>query len=427
MSDYLDINNEELLKDFFSEAEQQVFTLESNILVIENDPANHDAIDEIFRAAHTLKGGSATVEMHELSGFTHVMEDLLDVLRSGALAVSEPVVDILLKSLDVIKAMLSSRASGSVYGEDVSELKGALEAMIPAKEPKAKGSAKKPAPQTAPAAVKPAKTAPQAAEASPVDDIAGLLSEYELLELREAVPSGQGVFVIKVPFDESNPMNTVGGIQVFASIKQVGQVLKTIPDFDALYEDIFHETVMYFVSSDADSERLSRAATISDVTLAVSVSRYDLKSMQTAVQAPSSAPAAKAAVAPAAPAAPAQASAPVKSGDAAALSSGDEESSESPAEDTIAIRAVSITFSISSARRSSPRRPSTRAPSSSPSSSANFSRPRTATRKSSASCSTTSPITSRKSRTATTSRISRKTSTSSMRTCSTYLAGTRPV
>jgi len=70
MSDYLDLNNEELLKDFFSEAEMQVETLESNILVIENDPSNHEAIDEIFRAAHTLKGGSATVEMNELSGFT---------------------------------------------------------------------------------------------------------------------------------------------------------------------------------------------------------------------------------------------------------------------------------------------------------------------------------------------------------------------
>ena len=69
MSDYLDINNEELLKDFFSEAEQQVENLESNILVIENDPTNHEAIDEIFRAAHTLKGNSATVEFSEISHF----------------------------------------------------------------------------------------------------------------------------------------------------------------------------------------------------------------------------------------------------------------------------------------------------------------------------------------------------------------------
>ncbi|MDP3177219.1 MAG: Hpt domain-containing protein, partial [Spirochaetaceae bacterium] len=67
MSDYLDPNNEELLKDFFSEAQGQVETLEQNVLVLENDPGNRDAVDEIFRAAHTLKGGAGTVEMSELA------------------------------------------------------------------------------------------------------------------------------------------------------------------------------------------------------------------------------------------------------------------------------------------------------------------------------------------------------------------------
>ena len=105
MSDYLDPNNEELLKDFFAEAEQQVEQLESNVLVIENDPSNHEAIDEIFRAAHTLKGGSATVEMMELSHFTHTVEDVLDEIRSDRLKVDEAVVDVLLTSIDVIKAI----------------------------------------------------------------------------------------------------------------------------------------------------------------------------------------------------------------------------------------------------------------------------------------------------------------------------------
>ena len=77
MSDYLDANNEELLKDYFSESEMMVDNLESNILAIENDPNNREAIDEIFRAAHTLKGNSATVEFSEISHFAHIMEDLL--------------------------------------------------------------------------------------------------------------------------------------------------------------------------------------------------------------------------------------------------------------------------------------------------------------------------------------------------------------
>ena len=136
MSDYLDANNEELLKDFFAEAEQQVENLESNILVIENDPTNHEAIDEIFRAAHTLKGGSATVEMTELSTFTHTVEDVLDELRSDRLQVTEPVVDVLLDSIDTIKAMLDSRANGSVYQEDVTSLLERLKAFIPEKQDK---------------------------------------------------------------------------------------------------------------------------------------------------------------------------------------------------------------------------------------------------------------------------------------------------
>ena len=144
MSDYLDANNEELLKDFFSEAEQQVETLESNILVIENDPSNHDAIDEIFRAAHTLKGGSATVEMNELATFCHDVEDLLDALRGGLVAVSEPIVDVLLSSIDTIKAMLDARSNGSVYQEDITPIVQKINSFIPAKAPKKSAHVKLP-------------------------------------------------------------------------------------------------------------------------------------------------------------------------------------------------------------------------------------------------------------------------------------------
>ena len=144
MSDYLDINNEELLKDFFSEAEQQVEILESNVLVIEQNPEDRNSIDEIFRAAHTLKGGSATVEMTELSKFTHAMEDLLDEIRSGSVKVTGETVDMLLKSIDIIKLMLDARASGSVYSDDVSDIVNQLRSFIPAKPDKKSSKASAP-------------------------------------------------------------------------------------------------------------------------------------------------------------------------------------------------------------------------------------------------------------------------------------------
>lgn len=263
MSDYLDINNEELLKDFFTEAEQQVENLESNILVIENDPTNHEAIDEIFRAAHTLKGGSATVEMTELSTFTHTVEDVLDELRSDRLQVTEPVVDVLLDSIDTIKAMLESRANGSVYQEDVSPLLERLRAFIPEKNDK---KAKKTAPvQPAPVAP-PVQPVPVAAASAPAGD-APVLSDDEYAELSQVCEAGQKLWCVTVQFDESNPMNSVGGIQVFAALKACGAVLKTIPDFDALYEDEFYPTVKYYLASASSADDIEDVAFLSDVTL----------------------------------------------------------------------------------------------------------------------------------------------------------------
>jgi len=258
MSDYLDPNNQELLKDFFSEAYAQVDALEQNILVLENDPANHDAVDEIFRAAHTLKGGAGTVEMMELAGFTHIMEDLLDAIRSNIVKVDETIIDALLAGIDVIKAILASRSEGEPYTGDTSAERGRLESLIPASVPK---TAKKPTP-TAPA---PVAAAPVAAPAAIKPAAGSGLSEYELLEMREAAGTDRTVYQVSVDFDEANVMNTVSAIHAFAALRDVGTVLKTDPDFETLYEDAFHPTVKYYVASRLSATELAAVVNIPDV------------------------------------------------------------------------------------------------------------------------------------------------------------------
>lgn len=310
MSDYLDLNNEELLKDFFSEAEQQVEQLESNILVIENDPSNHEAIDEIFRAAHTLKGGSATVEMHELSGFTHVTEDLLDELRSGTITVTEPIVDALLSAIDIIKEMLDARANGSIYDGDAEPVKNTLKSFLPQKDPSGK---KKAAPVQAPVA-KPAPvvSAPVASAAVSASSSVAL-SEYDYLEMEQTRAPGETLWAVTVEFDESNPMNSVGGIQIFAALKERGSILKTVPDFDALFEDDFYPTVVYYLSTKESAAVLEKASTISDVTLSskaqvvTNAAASEAQSPAQAVSTPTqSAPAASTATAAPTVAAPSQ-------------------------------------------------------------------------------------------------------------------------
>ncbi|GHV95899.1 chemotaxis protein CheA [Spirochaetia bacterium] len=297
MSDYLDPNNEELLKDFFSEAQMQVDTLEQNILVLENEGANKDAVDEIFRAAHTLKGGSATVEMMELSHFTHLVEDVLDAIRSDQLAVNEDVVDTLLSAIDVIKAMLEQRMNGAVYQEDTSQIEAKLSALLPEGSSRKKGKA--PAkPAAAPAAPPPA--------AKPAATSGSGLTEAELAELKESVDGGMPIFRVVVKFDESSLMNTVGGIQIYAVLKNGGTVLKTVPDFEQLYEDNFFPTVEYYVASQKKPDDIKKSVILPDVSLDAEVT--DISAIT-----PAAAPAPAAAAAPAAPAAaaaPAPAAAP---------------------------------------------------------------------------------------------------------------------
>jgi two-component system, chemotaxis family, sensor kinase CheA len=305
MSDYLDPNNQELLKDFFAEATAQVDTLEQNILVLENDPTNHDAVDEIFRAAHTLKGGAGTVEMTELAGFTHVVEDLLDAIRSDLVKVNEDIIDALLAGIDVIKAMLDSRADGSPYTGDISAQRDKLASLIPAKLAKGAAGKKAPAVNTPPAA----PPAPPPAPAT-VTKAGVTLSEYELLEMREAAGTDRKVYLVSVDFDESNVMNTVSAIHAFAALREIGTVLKTDPDFERLYEDEFQPTVKYFLATKLDAEAITKAVTIPEVTTACTVSEVSLdgspaaQAPKAAEAAPAPSPVIAAKTAPATPPAP---------------------------------------------------------------------------------------------------------------------------
>ncbi|SIQ01350.1 two-component system, chemotaxis family, sensor kinase CheA [Alkalispirochaeta americana] len=264
MSDYLDPTNEELLKDFFVEAEAQIEVLEGNILVLENDPSNSDSIDELFRAAHTLKGGAGTVQMNELAEFTHLVEDCLDIIREGKIRIQESTVDTLLIATDVIKAMLEERRHGKIYAEDVSKIEKALRDIL--SEAQSPGSASASSGSSTASADSAGTSQPEASslQAPGVDPDA--LSEYELLELKEAAQGSDILYAVRIVFREDNPMNTVGGIHLFSVLKSFSTVLKTTPDFDALYQDMFHPVVTYYIATSVDPELHRKKLEISDVT-----------------------------------------------------------------------------------------------------------------------------------------------------------------
>ena len=267
VSDYLDPDNEELLKDFYDEADLQIDLFEQNILARETNPGDSEAVSEIFRAAHTLKGAAATVQMSELTHFTHTVEDVLDEIRSGNAAVTGEVVELLLTAIDTIKNMLARRAEGNVFDSDVQPLIDRLHAAAGLSVSSGAESVSPPGGVRSDSLERAAGGSVQSEPDAGAGSSATGLSEYQILELLEETDAESNLIRVEVEFDKDNPMNTVGGIQVYAALKAVGSVVASEPELDRLYEDAFFKTVRYYVATTATAQELENQTTIDDVTL----------------------------------------------------------------------------------------------------------------------------------------------------------------
>jgi two-component system chemotaxis sensor kinase CheA len=209
--------------------------------------------------------------------------------------------------------MLEQRMNGAVYQEDTSAIEGRLSALLP------EGSSRKKSPAKAPAARPSAPVAAPPPAPKPAAAAGSALSEAEIAELKESVDGGMPIYQISVKFDENSLMNTVGGIQIYAVLKNSGTVLKTTPDFEQLYEDNFFPTVDYYVATQKKPDDIKKSVILPDVSLDASVT--DISSLKPAPKtAPvQAAPAPAAAKAPAAaPASAPAAAAPAKAASAPA-------------------------------------------------------------------------------------------------------------
>ena len=148
---------------FFEESFEALDAMEAALLKLDVGSPEPELINTIFRVAHSIKGGSATFGFSAIASFTHSLETLLDELRSGTMPVTVALSDLLLKSVDVMRAMLRAvQAKQPIDSQRVSDLQFDLEVAIAKKS--------EPAPvAAAPAAPRGAEPASGAAIAMPGD------------------------------------------------------------------------------------------------------------------------------------------------------------------------------------------------------------------------------------------------------------------
>lgn len=103
---------DEFRSEFFEEAAEHLHTMESALLELETASDRTDVLNRLFRAAHSIKGVSATLEMTRLAAYSHSLEDLLGRLRDGAVPFRPAHVDLLLRATDVLQALVVAERDG---------------------------------------------------------------------------------------------------------------------------------------------------------------------------------------------------------------------------------------------------------------------------------------------------------------------------
>ena len=110
------------LEIFIDESEEHLQTLSDCIMVLEKEPDNKDTINEVFRAAHSLKGMAGTMGFKRMQHLTHDMENVFQEVRSDHIKVTSGMIDLLFKCLDALEGYVDNIKSTSDEGTEDNEV-----------------------------------------------------------------------------------------------------------------------------------------------------------------------------------------------------------------------------------------------------------------------------------------------------------------
>lgn len=262
MDDYI----KSLLKDFFEEAFDMLDRLEQNILILDKDRNNTDAIQEIFRAVHTLKGSAGAVELFDTQKYAHRFEDLLDLIRNNQIKVDDKTIDILLKGIDILKELINGASEEKEYSGNIEEeiknlenfknlkLSGAISESINTKSDK------------------------NSISVSVDGKYDNLNFDNDILDsIREGIENGLKTKLVFVKFNAESPMKTVGGVQVYVELKDSGDIIASVPSLQNLEGDEFYQNVIYVIETAEEDESIIKNITLPEITEEIKIEEFILE------------------------------------------------------------------------------------------------------------------------------------------------------
>lgn len=240
------------LEIFIDETQEHLQDLSQHLMILEEEPENADTINEIFRAAHSLKGMAGTMGYKRMQHLTHIMENVFSEIRNGKMNVTSDLVDILFDCLDALQAYLDNIQQTADEGtEDNEPIIARLNAFLES-EGKPEGKPEeKPAP--APAVAEEAKAAQNSA---PIDM---KFEEFEVNAIKEALAKKFHVYKVDVKIDESCILKAARAFLVFKAIEELGEIVKSNPSVQDIEDEKFEFEFCIIMFSQEELEKVTKA------------------------------------------------------------------------------------------------------------------------------------------------------------------------
>lgn len=244
MSQYLDV--------FLEESKEHLVNLNERLLELEKNPQDLSSLNEIFRAAHTLKGMSSTMSFDDMADLTHHMEDVLSDLKEGVIKVEGAVIDVLFDCLDRLQLMVGNIIQNSQVALNNADL---IEMLGKVKSGKMKASSSQELYASN-------ADDPEQLRADPLQNytMPFKFNQYDMTVLKEVQTRDLKAYYVSVKVVPDCLMKSVRVFMVFKSLEADGEIIITHPSAQDLdegrFEDQFHIVLVNRLEEETIRQRI---------------------------------------------------------------------------------------------------------------------------------------------------------------------------
>jgi two-component system chemotaxis sensor kinase CheA len=268
VSQYLDI--------FIEEGKEHLQSLNEHLLILEKEPENENTINEIFRAAHSLKGMSGTMGYKRMQRLTHDMENVFSEIRGGKMKVTSDLVDVLFKGLDALEAYIANIQENADEGtEDNQDIIDSLNDILNTGLGIKKEEESKPGTQAGAAAGKPettvksenpkdGETAASAASGENNNDKSKFkyvtIEEHEKKAMAKAAMVGLNVVGMTIYIQEYCVLKGARAFMVNRTLEEHGEIIKLFPCAQDLEDEKYENVYSAFLITEETPQKLVEIA-----------------------------------------------------------------------------------------------------------------------------------------------------------------------